>query len=531
MATEIETNLIERVAMGDIFRRKANAMPRKEAVCEWRNGERIVLTYERLNDDINRFARALRSLGLRRKDKVALISPNSIEFLVSLYGCMKGGFIVVPINYLLNLVDIVYILNHAEVCTLIVEDSLTPMIDKILDDLPKVKHLITLTATDTETCNRYLKYPELMAAASADEIEDTIIKDRDTAQIMYTSGTTSKPKGVVTSHLSLFIATLTNAIELNLQPGVVASCVMPLFHMAQEAITTTLMHLGGKTVIGRGFDPKLLLDAIQNEKLEFVLLLPMMWKTLLDYPGVEDIDFSSLKTGLYGMAPMDKRSLDRVVKEFDCRLMSGSGQTEMTPVACVFKSKWAQTKQGNYWGEPALTVDQAVINDVGECLPQGEVGEIVWRSPQVMSSYFRNDQATDESRAFGWHHSGDLGYIDEDGLLMFVDRKKDMVKSGGENVPTVKVEQVIMENPKVQGVAVVGLPHERWTEAITAFVSPKAGLEPTEEEIIATCKKELAGFEVPKRILIVDEIPKTATGKFQKNLLRETYQNLYYENV
>jgi len=527
MVTEFEKNIIERVAIGDIFRRKATAMPEKEAICEWRNDKRIGVSYKQLNDDLNSFARSLRFLGLNQNDKVALIAPNSIEFCISLFGCMKGGFIVVPVNFMLNPKNISYILNHAEVSAIVVEDSLTLLVDSLLDALPKVKHLITLPCTGAVTSDRYLKYSELLASESADEIEDIIIKDRDTAQIMYTSGTTSNPKGVELSHLSIFLATLTNSIEINLQPGASSLCLMPLFHMAQQILTTTLLHLGGKTAICHAFEPKSVLDLIQDEKLEFVFLLPMMWRALLEYPGVEDYDFSCLKKALYGMAPMDQRSLDRATKVFSASFELGSGQTEMVPLACIFKFEWAGIKQGNYWGEPALTVDQAVIDEQGKILSQGKVGEIVWRSPQVLKGYYKDKQATSEARAFGWHHSGDLGYIDEDGLLVFVDRKKDMVKTGGENVPSVKVERAIMENPKVEGVAVVGLSHDHWIEAITAFVILKKDVSVTKEEIIDTCKKQLGRFEIPKQIVFVEDIPITATGKFKKNLLREQYKDLY----
>jgi long-chain acyl-CoA synthetase len=231
---------------------------------------------------------------------------------------------------------------------------------------------------------------------------------------------------------------------------------------------------------------------------------------------------------MYGMAPMDQPSLLRLKARFNCPFTLASGQTEMTPLATVFHDVWPE-KKGNYWGEGILTTDQAVMNDEGELLADGEIGEIVWRAPSVMNGYYKDPEATAEASKFDWHHSGDLGYFDEDHQLMFVDRKKDMIKTGGENVPSVKVERVIMAHPAVAGVTVVGLPHPHWTEAVTAFVILKTGQTASEEDIVQICKAELAGYEVPKRVVFVKEIPMTATGKFLKVALREKFAHIYDE--
>jgi len=229
---------------------------------------------------------------------------------------------------------------------------------------------------------------------------------------------------------------------------------------------------------------------------------------------------------MYGMAPMDQPSIVALKKLFNCTFVLASGQTEMTPLATVFRDEWPE-KKGNYWGEAILTTDQAVMDDDGNILPDGEVGEIVWRAPSVMTGYYKNPEATAESSKYDWHHSGDLGYFDEDRQLMFVDRKKDMIKTGGENVPSVKVERVIMAHPTVAGVTVIGLPHPYWTEAVTAFVILKDDAEANEQDIIQLCKSELGGYEVPKRVVFVDQIPTTATGKFLKTALRTEYSELY----
>ncbi len=528
MTTVIEKNLIDRVAMGDVFRRKASTVPHLDALVEFRQGQRLCLTHLQLNQSLNRVAHLLRSLGVKPGERVALAGPNSIEFALAIYGCMKGGFVVVPLNHLQGKEDLIYTINHCEAKVLFVEDSLTEKFDSIKSELLTTNHWIKLAVTGCSAADHYLDFQTLLDSSLDEEIVDVAICDRDLLQILYTSGTTSKPKGVATSHLALFINTLAAAIELGVKPKMVGSSVMPMFHCAQHLVGTTLLHAGGKAVVFREFNPKAFLQTIESERIQFVFLLPLMWKALLDVPEIDDFDLSSVQVGMYGMAPMDQPSLLRLKKRFNCPFTLASGQTEMTPLATVFRDEWPD-KKGNYWGEAILTTDQAVMDDDGNILPDGEIGEIVWRSPSVMNGYYKNPEATAEASKYDWHHSGDLGFFDEDHQLMFVDRKKDMIKTGGENVPSVKVERVVMAHPAVAGVTVIGLPHAYWTEAVTAFVILKTDQTATEEEIIQLCKSELGGYEVPKRIIFVTDLPTTATGKFQKVELREKFADLYAE--
>ncbi|RLA37860.1 MAG: hypothetical protein DRQ64_09310, partial [Gammaproteobacteria bacterium] len=263
------------------------------------------------------------------------------------------------------------------------------------------------------------------------------------------------------------------------------------------------------------------------EKLEFAILLPLMWKAMLGCPELEQHDYSSMQIGMYGMAPMDAPTLDKLSKVFGCPFTTGSGQTEINGVATVMDTRWVGKKEGNIWGDGSITSDQAVMDDQGNILPPGEIGEVVWRCPQVMLGYYRNEEATREAQAFGWHHSGDIGYIDDDQQFCFVDRKKDIVKSGGENVSSVKVESCILACEGVANVGVIGLPHDHWGEAVTAVVSRKPGAELDEGSIVEHCKTILGGFETPKRVIILDQLPMTATGKVKKHVLREEYAELF----
>ncbi len=519
-------NIINRVAMGDVFRRKAMVSPNLDALVEYRNNKRLSYTHLELNKALNKIDNILRELNIKQGDRVALASPNSLEFAIVVYGCMKAGVVVVPVNYLQGHSDLVFTLNHCEAKALFVEDSLVEKFEQCKNELNFLNHWISMPVTGCSVPSTYLSFNHLLENSSDLENDDLIIDDRDPLQILYTSGTTSKPKGVETSHLSLFINSLSAAIELGIKKESIGTSVMPMFHCAQHLISTSVLHMNGAVLIFRNFEPESFVKIIAKEKVNFVFLLPLMWKALLEVPDIEKYDFSALDTCMYAMAPIDKPSLLRLKAVFKCPFILGSGQTEMTPVTTVFHDKWSY-KDGNYWGEALLTTDQAIMDDNGQILSDGEIGEIVWRSPSAMNGYYKDPEATAEVSTFGWHHSGDLGYFDEDHQLMFVDRKKDMIKTGGENVPSVKVERVLMSHSGVAGVTVIGLPHPHWTEAVTAIVTPKFDVNVTETDLINICKNELAGYEVPKRVIFVNDIAKTATGKFLKAPLREKYANLY----
>lgn len=530
MVSALEKNLIQRVALGDIFRRRARTVPRSEAVVEYRGEKRLCLDYKTLNTKLNQFVYGLRSLGVKQGDRVALMGPNSLEYLICLYGCAKGGFQAVPINPLLNPKDILYILQHASIETLILDDQLYPPFKDFIPFLDFIRNFVILPTTGQGTGDPFHDFNSLLADQPDTEVEDVLIADRDNFEILYTSGTTSAPKGVEISHLTVFLMSLSNIAALTMGKDLVGTTLLPLFHCAQQTVTTSLLHLGAKTVVCRGFDPQALLSAIEQERLGLMFCLPAMYRALLDHPACSSTDFSSLKKCIYAMTPMDKPTLIQGREIFGADFVLGTGQTEFFPASNCLMPEWQLEKEGNYWGESVLTVDTAIMDEDGNLLPPGEVGEIVWRGPAVMSGYLKNPEATDQAWAHGWHHSGDLGYFDDDGLLVFVDRKKDMIKTGGENVPSIKVEQVILGHPKVEAVAVVGLPHEKWVEAVTAFVQPALGRDLTAQEILEFCREKLGKFEIPKEIIIVAELPKTATGKLQKNILRQEYQDYYLKS-
>ncbi len=525
----LRDNLIQRVAVGDIFRRLAATSGDKPAVAEFRGDDKIEFTYRELNARLNQFVRAMRERGFQKGDRIALLCMNSAEFLIALYGCAKGGFVAIPVNPGLSPKQVAYILDHAEASALIADDQLIPVADKALAGLSGIDQKIVLPVTGASFSSAYTDFNSILAGRDDSEIEDVVIEDRDTFEILYTSGTTADPKGVMVSHLSVFIMSLTNVIEMDIRRGFHLLTILPMFHCAQQTFTTSCLHTGGQVVVMRAFEPGAMLKTIEAKQIQVLFCLPAMYRALLDDPRIKETDLSTVEKCVYAMAPMDQRTLSEGIKVFGADFLLGTGQTEFFPSTNTFRPEWQLEKSGNYWGESALTLDTAVMDDNGNLLPANQVGEIVWRGPAVMNGYLKNPEATDATRLYGWHHSGDLGCFDEDGLLAFVDRKKDIIKSGGENVPSIKVERAILSDPRVASVCVVGLPHEKWIEAVTAFVEPAPGAEITEEEVLSLCSSELGKFEIPKKIVFLDELPKTTTGKLKKHIIRSQYSNLYQE--
>lgn len=525
----LNRNLMERVAIGDMLRRRARDSGNREALVEFIDGNRVALTYREFNACVNQLVRGLRSKGLHQGDRLALMASNRIDFLTVAFACYKAGLVLVPINFLQNPEDIRYNFEHAEVKAVIYEQAQESIAIACCQGLDNIQLKVVI---DGEAGQADANLARLIEGFDSGEIEDIVICDRDGAQLLYTSGTTSRPKGVETSHLALYFASLSNPLSMNFGRFHAHLVVLPVFHSAALCLCLCTLQTGGKLVLQQSFDPTAVVDLLESEKIECTALLPMMWRALLNVPDLSARDFSHLRSGIYAMAPMDSGSLKKLREAFDCELHLASGQTEFSPAACLhYDSTPTEFGEGNYWGVPTIATDQAILDEKGNELPPGQQGEICWRGPQVMSRYLNNAEATDEVSQFGWHHSGDLGMIDSEGQLLFVDRKKDMIKSGGENVPSCRVEQVLLGIPGVIQAAVFGVPHPRWSEAVCAALQLAPGAALEEEQVIAHCKQHLGRFQVPKRVLFVEALPLTGTGKVRKTQLRQQYAELFSEET
>ncbi len=520
---DLELNLIQRVNVGDSLTRSAWRYPGKVAIID---GDRRV-TYADLNKTVNRVTHGLIARGLIKGDAVALIASNSVEFLEVYYACAKAGFICVPINLGWRTEEIHYVLEHSKARCLIVEGSIAPKFAQGFIDLSNLKILLTLGDIDPRLPMEYSRFEELASFPNFSEPE-VFIEDRAPLSYLYTSGTTSAPKGVVSSHLAVYIESLGTALDNGSSHTDIVSALMPMFHTAQlNGLCSPTVALGGTLVVLKGFDAKTLLQMIESERMTTVFCLPFMVRELLDAFDESPKDISSLRLIMYAMAPMPDALLRRAIDTLKCDFTLAFGQTEMNPVTTIFRPEHQLSHAGAV-GTPQVNVQIAVVDNTGEIAKANESGEICYRSPQSMTEYLRDRSATEEVFSGGWFHSGDVGHFDEDGVLWFEDRFKDVIKTGGENVSSIEVEKAIYaSNPDVAEVCVVGLSHPRWAEAITAFVVPKTNSPIDPEVLLKEVRTRLDGFKCPKRIVIVDSLPHTSTGKIQKHLVRQDNVGLY----
>ncbi len=451
-----------------------------------------------------------------------MICNNSIQFLVAAYGILKAGLVWVPVNTMLAPADMRYILEHAEAALVVIDDQLyaNPALREVLDQLQLPVRLCELAGP--------AEYGAIGALREMpDTLPETIIDERDLALIMYTSGTTGRPKGAMHSHRSVYSALVSNIASMGIAPTDIFSGILPLFHCAQFALGGSALMAGSAMLLQRGFDPSALLDALARERVTVMFGLPLMYGALLNHPERAQRDLSALRLCVYAMAPMAQPLLRRLIGELCPNFALGSGQTEIFPMTMYFHPSEQLRRFGNYWGQPCMVNELAILDADGTVLGRGAIGEIVHRGPNVMLGYYKDPEATSQARRFGWHHTGDLGMLDADGQLLFKDRMKDMIKTGGENVASVKVEEVLLRHPAVANAAVVGVPHPQWGEGIAAFVVLKPGAECDGAALQLHCREHLAGFEVPKHVGLIDKLPTTSTGKIQKHVLRGANQELF----
>jgi acyl-CoA synthetase (AMP-forming)/AMP-acid ligase II len=524
-SAEIQRNLIQRVNVGDSLTRTAARRPGALALVD---GERR-LTYGQFNAEVNRFAHALARRGYGRGDALALASGNSIEFLVTYYACAKLGVVCVPVNLGWRSDEVAYVLGHSRARGIVAEAQLLAGLGAALAAQPGVAEVIVAPGTSPQTGlgPGVTSFAEL-ADGGDDSEPECLVGDRDPVSYLYTSGTTSFPKGVVGNHTAIYLESMSMALEARFDDTDRFAAMMPMFHTAQlNCHCTAAVMVGATLYIQRGFDAARLLELIEAERITQIFGLPMMYRQLLDHPDLARRDLSSLRRALYAMAPMPEAQLRRCIEVFGCDFYLLFGQTEMSPTATLFRPEHQLTHNGAV-GTPVVNVQVAIMDEQGALRPQGESGEIVYRGPHALTGYLDDPGATEDAFAHGWFHSGDVGRFDADGILWFSDRRKDVIKTGGENVASIEVEKALYTaDEAVAETVVVGLPHERWTEAITAFVVARPGASIDERELLARVREHLDPYKVPKAIIVVDELPRTSTGKVQKNLLRDRYAAHY----
>ncbi|MGA7803763.1 AMP-binding protein [Bradyrhizobium sp.] len=513
---------IGRVVIGDLLKRAARRFPDRVAVTD---GARQA-TFTELERDANRFANYLAARGMKPGEKIATICNNSVEFVKALFGIHRAGLVWVPVNTMLPPADMDYILDHAEVRFALIDDNLHAQPERRAALQTRGIDLIAVDLVGLAGAAGLKSFGDLLQGRS--EIEpDVDIDDRDLAMIIYTSGTTSRPKGAMHCHLAVVMAVMSNCIEMQLSRDDGITGQFPLFHCAGHVLLLSYLSVGGRMALMRGFDPVACMEAIVRDRLTVFVGLSLMYQAILDHPRRKEFDLSGLRCCIYTMAPMGRPLLERAMADLCPNFVLSSGQTEMYPATTMSRPEVQLERFGNYWGESLIVNETAIMDDNGNLLPRGEIGELVHRGPNVMMGYYKDPKATEQARKFGWHHTGDLALIDGNGEVLFLDRKKDMIKSGGENVASVRIEETLLAHPSVQNAAVVGLPHPQWGEAVSAFVKLKPGAAASEAEIAEHCRKSLGGFQMPKLVRIVEEMPMTATGKLRKVELRQAYADYF----
>ena len=486
------------------------------------------LSYAGFNSRVNRLANALYKHGIQPGDNVAVLMYNCPEMLESMFAGFKAGCGVVPINFRLHPKEYTFIIKHSEAKVVIVSPEFSEEIIKACNFFPRVTSIVTLS----EARDNLLDYESLLAAES-DQFEDSDVDAEDVAWIFYTSGTTGSPKGAMLTHRNLLSMTMN--FYSDMAPGFGSSDVA--LHAAALSHGSGCYALpniakGAANVIleSKSFDPETVLRTIQEHRVTNMFAAPTMIKRLIDSPAIDRYDHSSLKYLNYGGAPMLVEDLMDAMRKLGPCLVQLYGQAE-SPMTITYLSHDDHVLDGDSdqmkrlasAGIPRTDVEVKIVDPDGNELPPGETGEIVTRSDLVMKGYWRAPEATAEALRDGWLHTGDMGYMDERGYLFLMDRSKDMIISGGENIYPREIEEVIVGHPAVREVAVIGVPDPQWGEEIKAIVSLVPGSNVTEIELVDFCTEHIARYKKPRSVEFVDELPKNNYGKIVKRELREKY--------
>jgi fatty-acyl-CoA synthase len=456
-------------------------------------------SFGELEQRANRVANALAARGVGAGENVAIQMHNRIEFVEAFLGIQKLGACAVPINFRLSPEEVEYVLADSR--------SVASVSEAELAGTP---------------------YEEALAAA-APEQTGTEVDEEQLAFLMYTSGTTGRPKGAMLSHRNLVVNTTNWLYEVGARPDDVWLSGLPLFHIGGLNGLLPFLHLGALAVIepSGGFDPVRSIERLTRHDVSICFFVPTQWQEICSRPEVAGVDAERLRVAMWGASQSPLPTLELLAQTFPTvRIVNAFGQTEMSSNTCFLRGEDAIRKIGSV-GQPALGVEARIVDEAGADVAPGEVGEIVYRGPTVMQGYFEKPEASAEAFAGGWFHSGDLVYADEEGFIYVVDRLKDMLISGGENVYPAEVERTLIEHPAVAEVAVVGVAHPRWVETPLAVVVPEPGAEVGEEELIELCREKLAGYKKPSAVIFAEELPRNAAGKVLKRALREQHGAIF----
>jgi acyl-CoA synthetase (AMP-forming)/AMP-acid ligase II len=472
-------------------------------------------TYAEMADRSAALASGLADRGVGRGDVVALLSYNCPEMLETVFAANHLGAIAMPINWRLAAPEVRYILEHSGARALVADGDLLDLADEATKGIEGVlvRAVIGPSAADDWTS---------LADLRAGAIDAVPVGPDDVHRLMYTSGTTGRPKGVMLTHANLAWKNLAHLVEFGFTSADLGLACGPLYHVgALDLTTTTLIAAGATVIVHRAFDAAAVVDEIERSRVTTVWLAPAMVNAIMALPDVEQRDLSSVRVIINGGEKMPIPLIERIQRTFPSAWFADAyGLTETVSGDTFLDRDSIVTKLGSV-GRACLHLDLDIWDEDGRSVPPGEKGEIVLRGPKVFKGYWRDEEATARAFAGGWFHTGDIGVRDEDGYLFIVDRLKDLIISGGENIASSEVERVIYEHEAVLEVAVVARPDERWGEVPIAFVALRDGATVTADELIECCRAQLAKFKVPRDITFVDALPRNPSGKVLKRELRE----------
>ncbi len=506
---------------GDLITRNARRYPEKEGIIF----EDKRFTYNQVNQRVNKLVHALRKLDIAKGDRVAILSGNCHQYWEAYCAGGKSGIILVPLNYRLVGRELLYILNNSEASTIIMGAEYVETILPILGDLKHLKHMISFG----EAHEDILSYEHIIEKESSDEPE-TDVEESDLFWIMYTSGTTGLPKGVMITHKNVLTDALDDMYAYSMRKEDVLLMTPPLYHAAGTAVSYSAMYVGAKIVIMRKWDADHALELIDQERVTASWWNAAMLTDLLNSPLLPEKDQRSVRSVMYAGSPMPVELLKRAFPVFGKVFWGLYGLTENTSSAVCLPieehfTEGPEEKVARLFsvGKELISLHVRVVNDRMEDVRPGEIGEIVIKGDTVMKGYWKNPEATKETIKDGWLLTGDLARVDEVGYIYIVDRKKDMIISGGENIYSKEVEDLINSHPSVLESAVIGVQDPKWGESVKAIVvlMPKERL--SAEELIDFCKKNMASYKKPKYVEFVDSLPRNPSGKVLKAELRKGY--------
>ncbi|MBY0400695.1 long-chain-fatty-acid--CoA ligase [Myxococcota bacterium] len=509
----------------DFFRRAARHYPAKEALID---GPRR-FTYRELEDRIDRLSNALLDLGLRPGDRVCMLSPNSHFYFESFFATAQAGLVLVPLNYRLIAADHEYILNHADVRAVLVDWEYTGVVDSLRARLPNVAHWI-VARDEGETPSGWLSWNALLAAARPGRpVLAKALGENDLVSINYTSGTTSRPKGVMLTHRNCYLNAYNLIAHLGIRHDDVELWTLPMFHCNGWGSVYALTGMGGTHVILRAVEGEAIYRLIADEGVTFACMAPAVLRTILDFPDKQRFAIRTKPRFTVAGAPPPAAFIERLERELGWQFLQIYGLTETAPLLTISVPD-AQTEAGDWTrraraGISGIGVELAVLGADG--LPVARdgvaIGEVCARSNVVFAGYYAQPDQTEAAMEGGWFHTGDLGVWDALENVHIVDRKKDVIISGGENISSSEIEDCLYQHPEVLECAVIGIPDPKWGETPLALVVRRGEGELEAEALLAFCRDRLAHFKCPRRVEFVEGLPRTATGKLQKFKLRDAF--------